>query len=87
MKIPVSNDSAKVLSENDLHKLHKEITAAYEESMRKNNKDWLRYFWEIMMEESNMTKQQLIDFMLDELARGNVESKAMLESIVDNTSH
>ena len=72
-------------TEEELQRLHREITAAFEESTRENNKDWLRYFWEIMMEESNMSKQQLIDLMLDELNRGNESSRAMLESILDNT--
>lgn len=76
---------AKYQSEEELHNLHREITAAFEKSTRENNKDWLKYFWEIMMEESNMTKQQLVDLMLDELNRGNPESREMLQSILDNT--
>ena len=72
-------------TEDELQRLHHEITAAFEESTRDNNKDWLRYFWEIMMEESNMSKQQLIDLMLDELNRGNETSRAMLQSILENT--
>lgn len=72
-------------TEEELQKLHREITAAFEESTRDNNKDWLKYFWEIMMEESNMTKQQLIDLMLDELNRGNDTSHEMLQSILNNT--
>ena len=72
-------------TEEELQRLHREITAAFEESTRENNKDWLKYFWEIMMEESNMTKQQLVDLMLDELNRGNESSHEMLKSILDNT--
>jgi hypothetical protein len=72
-------------SEKELQKLHREITAAFEESTRANNRDWLKYFWEIMMEESNMSKQQIIDLMLDELNRGNESSHAMLKSILDHT--
>lgn len=77
--------TAQYHTEEELQKLHREITAAFEESTRDNNKDWLKYFWEIMMEESNMTKQQLIDLMLDELNRGNDTSHEMLQSILNNT--
>ena len=86
-KMQLADHQNNFLSEEDLHKLHREITAAFEESTRNNNKDWLKYFWEIMMEESKMSKQQLIDFMLDELSRGNSESREMLESIIHNTDH
>lgn len=77
--------TASYQTEEELQRLHHEITAAFEESTRDNNKDWLRYFWEIMMEESNMSKQQLIDLMLDELNRGNESSREMLQSILDHT--
>lgn len=76
---------AKYQSEEELHNLHHEIASAFEKSTRENNKDWLKYFWEIMMEESNMNKEQIIDLMLDELNRGNEESKDMLQSIIDHT--
>ena len=72
-------------SEEDLNVLFQEITAAFEKSYNENNTDWLRYFWETMMEESNMSKQQLVDLMLDELVRGNTSSRQMLESILNHT--
>ena len=72
-------------TEDELNILFKEITAAFEKSYDENNTDWLRYFWETMMEESNMTKQQLVDLMLDELVRGNTSSRKMLESILNHT--
>ena len=72
-------------AEVDLEVLFHEITAAFEKSFNENNTDWLKYFWETMMEESNMSKQQLIDLMLDELVRGNDFSRKMLESILNHT--
>ena len=72
-------------TEEDLNVLFQEITAAFEKSYDENNTDWLRYFWETMMEESNMSKQQLVDLMLDELVRGNSSSRMMLESILNHT--
>ena len=71
--------------EKEIYHLHKEITVAFEESTRTHNVDWLKCFWEIMMEESNLSKQQLIDLMLDEFNRGNTISKEMLQSILENS--
>ncbi len=72
-------------SEDDILRLHQEITAAFEESLRLKNDDWLKYFWQIMMEDSNLSRQEIIDLMLDEFNRGNSCSKDMLRSILDHS--
>ncbi len=87
MHFPGPDQENNIFSEQDLQKLFCEITAAFEESVRSNNKDWLKYFWETMMEESNMSKEQLIDLMLDELSRGNEDSRKILQSILEHTDH
>ena len=69
-------------TEQEIYQLHQEITFAFEESMREGNKDWLHHFWQTMMEDGNLTRQELIDFMLDELNRGNSGSEEMLRSIL-----
>jgi hypothetical protein len=38
-----------------------------------------------MMDEANMSRQDVIDLLLDEINRGNGESKDLLRSILDNT--
>ena len=85
MNISTANKDSLRPEEEDLQALHREITAAFEKSTHENNTDWLEYFWEIMIEESNMNKQQLIDLLLDELARGNASAREMLESILSHT--
>lgn len=85
MSIPTANKDQMRPEEEDLQSLHREITTAFEKSTHENNTDWLEYFWEIMIEESNMNKQQLIDLLLDELARGNENAREMLESILNHT--
>ena len=85
MDISTTNTNPLRPEEEDLQALHREITAAFEKSTHENNTDWLEYFWEIMIEESNMNKQQLIDLLLDELARGNASAREMLESILNHT--
>lgn len=72
-------------SEDEILRIHQEITAAFDESIRANNQDWLKYFWQIMMEDSNLSRQEIIDLMLDELNRGNSCSKEMLRSILDHS--
>ena len=85
MKLSTSKRDSDGFEEEDLQALHREITAAFEKSTHENNTDWLEYFWEIMIEESNLNKQQLIDLLLDELARGNSHARDMLESILNHT--
>lgn len=72
-------------SEEEILRIHQEITAAFDESVRANNQDWLKYFWQIMMEDSNLSRQEIVDLMLDELNRGNTCSKDMLRSILDHS--
>ena len=85
MDISITDKQGGNIEEEDLQSLHREITAAFEKSTHENNTDWLEYFWEIMIEESNMEKQQLIDLLLDELSRGNSYARDMLESILNHT--
>ena len=85
MSFSTTNNEKSSFEEEDLQALHREITAAFEKSTHENNTDWLEYFWEIMIEESNLNKQELIDLLLDELARGNTHARNMLESILNHT--
>ena len=72
-------------TEQDIYRLHMEITRAFEECTRTHNRDWLVHFWEVMMDEANMSRQDVIDLLLDEINRGNRESEMLLRSILDNT--
>jgi hypothetical protein len=82
--IPRSVPTMMPQTEDEILRIHQEITTAFEESTRANNADWLHYFWQIMMEDSNLSRQEIIDLMLDELNRGNSCSKDMLRSILEH---
>ncbi len=73
-------------TEDEILRVHQEITAAFDESIRANNQDWLKYFWQIMLEDSNLSREAIIDLMLDELNRGNSCSKEMLRSILEHNA-